>query len=263
MRHHLAVVPAFPTLRSGQRHTFRHGATNSTAPRVLQTPRRGSLTSEEAAGATARRKFTAGLRDTRAIRPMNENGAWLSGRMNTEGKENFTYGVLEASIQLPNTTTQGLWAAWWTLGSDITTVPWPGCGEEDIMEDWSPQVDNGEGTTGDISTVHTTKTGGSGVGGRFTFPSGQAGNTAFHTYGIVWTVNDVKTFVDDPSTPFLSITPSSLPSGDTWPFNQSMFAILNVAVGGTLGGSDSGLASPAQPMLVDYVRWYTPSTPVT
>ena len=194
------------------------------------------------------------------IRPINENGAWLSGRMNTEGKENFTYGILVASIELPNTTTQGLWAAWWTLGSDITTVPWPGCGEEDIMEDWSPQVDNGEGTTGDISTVHTTKTGGGGVGGRFTFPSGQAGNTAFHTYGIVWTANDVKTFVDNPSSPFLSITPSSLPSGDTWPFNQSMFVILNVAVGGTLGGSTSGLASPAQPMLVDYVRWYTASS---
>ena len=117
------------------------------------------------------------------IRPINENGAWLSGRMTTEGLENFTYGILVASVQLPDTTTQGLWAAWWTLGSDITTVPWPGCGEEDILEDWSPQVDNGEGTTGDISTAHTTKTGGSGVGGRFTFPSGQAGNTAFHTYG--------------------------------------------------------------------------------
>jgi len=197
------------------------------------------------------------------IRPINENGAWLSGRMNTETKENFTYGILVASIELPDTTTQGLWAAWWTLGSDITTVPWPGCGEEDIMEDWSPQVDNGEGTTGDISTAHTTKTGGSGVGGRYTFPSGEAGNTAFHTYGLIWAENSLQTYVDDPTAPFLSITPSSLPSGDTWPFNQSMFVILNVAVGGTLGGSTSGLASPAQPMLVDYVRWYTPTTPVT
>jgi hypothetical protein len=67
----------------------------------------------------------------------------------------------------------------------------------------------------------------------------------------------VKTFVDDPSTPFESITPSSLPAGDTWPFNQDMFTILNVAVGGTLGGSDANLASPAGAMTVDYVRWYT------
>lgn len=54
------------------------------------------------------------------------------------------------------------------------------------------------------------------------------------------------------------MTPSSLPSGDTWPFNQAMYMLLNVAVGGTLGGSDAGLASPAGAMKVDYVRWYTP-----
>jgi beta-glucanase (GH16 family) len=191
------------------------------------------------------------------IRPINENGAWLSGRLNTQGKQNFTYGILEASVQLPNITNEGLWAAFWTLGSNISTVPWPTCGEEDILEDWSPKVDGGAGTTGDISTAHTKDTGGDGVGARFTFPSGEAGDTAFHTYGIVWTQNDVSTFVDDPSTPFESITPSRLPAGDTWPFNADMFVLLNVAVGGTLGGSDAGLASPAGPMLVDYVRWYT------
>jgi beta-glucanase (GH16 family) len=190
------------------------------------------------------------------IRPINENGAWLSARMNTSGKQTFTYGILEASVKLPDTTNQGLWPAFWFLGSNIGSVGWPTCGEEDTLEDWSPQVHNGEGTTGDISTVHTKDTGGSGVGARYTFPSGEAGNTAFHTYGIVWTQNDVKTFVDDPSTPFESITPSSLPAGDTWPFNQPIYTILNVAVGGTLGGSTANLASPAQPMLFDYVRWY-------
>ncbi len=193
------------------------------------------------------------------IQVINENGAWLSGRMNTEGLENFTYGILEASILLPNTTNQGLWPAFWTLGSDITTVPWPSCGEADIMENWSPQVDNGKGTTGDDSTIHTTKTGGDGVGSPFTFPSGEATDTAFHTYGIVWSENEMQFFVDNPSSPFFTATPSILPAGDTWPFNQSIFTILNVAVGGTLGGSDAGLTSP-QLMQVGYVRWYTPVT---
>src|SRR5271170_3522340 len=196
------------------------------------------------------------------IQVINENGAWLSGRMNTEGLENFTYGILEASIQLPNTTNQGLWPAFWTLGSDITTVPWPGCGEADIMENWSPQVDNGKGTTGDDSTIHTTKTGGDGIGSPFTFPSGEATDTAFHTYGIVWSANEMQFFVDNPASPFFTATPSILPAGDTWPFNQSIFTILNVAVGGTLGGSDAGLTSP-QLMQVGYVRWYTPTGPVT
>ncbi len=190
------------------------------------------------------------------IQPRNVSGTWISGRMNTESKQNFTYGILEASIQLPNTTNQGLWPAFWSLGSDITTVAWPSCGEADIMENWSPQVDGGAGTTGDNSTIHTTKTGGDGIGERFTFPSGEATDTAFHIYGVVWTQNEMQFFVDNASSPFFTVIPSSLPSGDTWPFNQSIFTILNVAIGGTLGGSTSGLSNP-QPMLVDYVRWYT------
>jgi beta-glucanase (GH16 family) len=191
------------------------------------------------------------------IQPRNVGGTWLSGRMNTSGKQNFTYGVLVASIQAPNTTNQGLWPAWWTLGNNIGTVGWPTCGEGDIMEIWSTQVDNGAGPAGNNSTIHTAKTGGSGIGARYNFPSGQANDNAFHTYGIVWSQNQVAFYVDNASSPFFTATPSTLPSGDTWPFNQSMLAILNVAVGGTLGGSTSGLSNPT-PMIVDYVRWYTP-----
>ena len=190
------------------------------------------------------------------IQPRNVSGTWISGRMNTESKQNFTYGILVASIQLPNTTNQGLWPAFWTLGSNISTVPWPTCGEADIMENWSPQVDGGAGPAGNNSTIHTAKTGGDGIGARYTFPSGEAADTAFHTYGIVWTQNEMQFYVDNASSPFFTVTPNSLPSGDTWPFNQGIFTILNVAIGGTLGGSTSGLSNP-QPMLVDYVRWYT------
>jgi hypothetical protein len=63
-------------------------------------------------------------------------------------------------------------------------------------------------------------------------------------------------FVDNASSPFFTVTPSSLPAGDIWPFNADLFTILNVAIGGTLGGSTGGLKNP-QPMKVDYVRWYT------
>jgi beta-glucanase (GH16 family) len=177
--------------------------------------------------------------------------------MNTQGLQNFKFGILEASIKLPDTTNQGLWPSFWALGSNIGTVGWPNCGESDIMENWSPQVNNGAGDTGDNSTVHTAKSGGIGVGRRFTFPNGEATNTAFHIYGTIWANNEIQYFVDDPSTPFFTVTPSSLPAGDTWPFNANMFVLLNVALGGTLGGSTNGLTNPG-PMVVDYVRYYTP-----
>jgi beta-glucanase (GH16 family) len=190
------------------------------------------------------------------IQPRNVNGTWLSGRLNTEGKQNFQDGILEASIQLPNTTNPGLWPAFWSLGSNITTVPWPTSGEADIMENWSPQVLNGAGPFGNNSTIHTAETGGNGVGGRFTFPGGEAADTAFHTYGVIWTPNEMQFFVDNASTSFFTATPSSLPGGDTWPFNQPIFLLTNVAVGGTLGGSTSGLTNPG-PMKIDFIRWYT------
>jgi hypothetical protein len=65
-------------------------------------------------------------------------------------------------------------------------------------------------------------------------------------------------YVDTPTKPFFIVTPSDLAAGDTWPFNANIFLITNVAVGGTLGGSTSGLVNP-QPMTFDYVRQYTSS----
>ncbi|MGD0941278.1 MAG: glycoside hydrolase family 16 protein [Terracidiphilus sp.] len=183
------------------------------------------------------------------------DGTWISARMTTEGIQNFKYGIFEASIQAPSTASQGLWPAFWTLGSDINTDPWPDCGEADIMELWASSLDGGPGTTGNHSTIHTEKTGGDGIGKAYKFPSGEQNDNAFHTYGIVWSENKMEFFVDNPSSPFFTVTPSSLPSGDTWPFNADLFTILNVAVGGTLGGSTSGLKPT--PMYVDYVRWYT------
>jgi beta-glucanase (GH16 family) len=197
------------------------------------------------------------------IQAINNGGTWFSGRMNTQGKQNFQYGRIEASLQIPNTTNQGLWPAFWSLGSDITTTPWPGCGETDFMEDWSPQVFNGPGPGGNKTTIHTASTGGNGVGGLFTFPAGQRADTAFHTYGTIWSANMMQFYIDDPTKPFLIETPSNLPSGDTWPFNANLFLLANVAVGGTLGGTPSASTPNPGIMMLDYVRQYTAAAAVT
>jgi hypothetical protein len=194
------------------------------------------------------------------IQPIYENGEWLSGRLQTDGGvggQTFQYGIIEASIELPNMTPEGIWPAFWALGNNINNgVAWPTCGETDILEDWSPSVDGGAGNAGENSTIHTELTGGDGVSTRFTFPGGEAADTAFHTYGQVWSENEIQYFVDNPSAPFATLTPSSLPSGDVWPFNQPIFLILNVAVGGTLGGAAP--ASAPGPVLVNWIRYYAP-----
>ena len=189
------------------------------------------------------------------IQPRDVNGTWISGRLVTSGGQTFQYGIIEARIQLQDMNPQGLWPAFWGLGNNINSgTPWPNCGEADILEDWSPQVLNGAGDAGENSTIHTMDTGGAGISTRFLFPSGEAVNTGFHVYGMIWSENSIQYFVDDPSTPFATLSPSDLPAGDVWPFNQPIFLILNEAVGGLLGGTPP--TTPPGPMLVDYVRWY-------
>ena len=194
------------------------------------------------------------------IQPINNGGTWISTRM--ESMMNFQYGRIEASLQLPDTTNPGLWPAFWSLGTSIRNgTPWPNCGEADFMENWSPQVLNGPGPGGNKTTIHTALTGGSGTGGSFTFSNGQQANTAFHTYGVIWSANMMQFYVGTPGTPpspFLIKTTSDLSSGDTWPFNAQIFLLMNVAIGGTLGGSTATLVSP-QPLMADYVRQYSPS----
>ncbi len=198
------------------------------------------------------------------IKAFTSGTTWYSARMKTQGLVNFKYGRIEGRIQLPDTTNQGLWPAFWSLGSNIATVLWPACGEADILEVWSPMVLGGPGPTGNRSTLHTAATDGSGVqpNGQFTFPTGQANNTALHTYGMIWSANMQQYYIDDPLKPYYISTASDLKSGDTWPFNLNIFLLMNIAVGGTLGGTPSSSTPNPGVMMVDYVRQYQPSAAI-
>ncbi|HMX80393.1 MAG TPA: glycoside hydrolase family 16 protein, partial [Ferruginibacter sp.] len=57
---------------------------------------------------------------------------FTSARIKTKGLFAQQYGRFEARIKTP--TGPGLWPAFWMLGANIDTKPWPQCGEIDIME---------------------------------------------------------------------------------------------------------------------------------
>jgi beta-glucanase (GH16 family) len=198
------------------------------------------------------------------IKAFTTGGIWYSARLKTQGFVNFKYGRIEGRIQLPDTTNQGLWPAFWSLGSNITTVPWPGCGEADILEVWSPAVLGGPGPNGNRSTLHTASTDGSGVqpNGQFTFQTAQANSTGLHTYGMIWSANMQQYYIDNPLKPYYIATTSNLASGDTWPFNLNIFLLMNIAVGGTLGGTPTVSTPNPGVMMVDYVRQYQASVAV-
>jgi beta-glucanase (GH16 family) len=184
-------------------------------------------------------------------------GVYTSARLKTQGLFSFQYGRIEFRAQVPEA--QGFWPANWLLGNNINTVNWPACGEQDVLErvnaaltpDWNEGSVHGTGFTG-----------GTGLGTQYNFPSGQTAGGEFHTYGMIWSPGSVSYYVDDPTSPYVTYTPSSLTplnDGAVWPFDagQANFILLNLAIGGSYPGSpDSSTPFPSN-MLVDYVRIYT------
>ena len=170
---------------------------------------------------------------------------YTSGRINTKGKADFTYGRFEASIKLPYG--DGLWPAFWMLSTDEPYGGWPQSGEIDIME----FVASNPGQT--LGYIHYGDP----------YPNNQSQGTtyalgngnfpdAYHEFALEWEPGEIRWFVDgilfsrktaDDVAPYL------------WPFDQNFHFLLNVAVGGNLGGPVTDAMLPAT-MEVDYVRVY-------
>ena len=179
--------------------------------------------------------------------------SYTSARMLTKSKGSWAYGRMEARIKIPRG--QGIWPAFWMLGTNIDSAGWPTCGETDIMENIGKTNDQGTAH----GTIHGPQSGGdynggAGVGGSYTLPGGAALADDFHVFAVEWTTNQIKWFVD--SNQYFTATPANLPSGGSWVFTQPQFLILNVAVGGNWPGNPDGTMIFPQQMLVDYVRVY-------
>ncbi len=175
---------------------------------------------------------------------------YTSARLRTQGHFAQAYGRFEARMQLP--LGKGIWPAFWLLGDNIETTPWPACGEIDIMED-----------IGEASTVYSTLhgpgySGGHAISAKFPLPAGETINTAFHTYAVEWAPDDIKFFFDNHL--IAHRTPADLPAGAAWAYNHPFFILLNLAVGGDWPGNPDATTAFPQRMLVDYVRVYTRDT---
>ena len=182
-----------------------------------------------------------------------QNGhRWTSARLNTQGKHTILYGRVEARLRMEPGA--GFWPAFWLLGDDHETNPWPNCGEQDIIE-WVQKY--GPSTTS--STIHGPGYNGAhGIGSTFTFANnGRIDDGQFHTYGMTWSPNRMEFYRDDPAKPFKIVTPADLPPGQKWVFDHPFYVILNFAIGeaGFPGTVDETTPKTGK-MWVDYMRFY-------
>jgi beta-glucanase (GH16 family) len=188
-------------------------------------------------------------------RKESTNGCnYTSARLKSQGLFSWKYGRIEWRAQLPQGT--GCWPALWMLGTNLTSVGWPECGEMDVMEN------NGSNSLTVQGSLHS----GSDETASYHFTEGNS-VTNFHTYTLDWTTNAILFYVDghlyENQTSWAGSTASPYP----FPFNQPFFFIMNLAIGGNYLGNpttnsiDSGTTFPRD-MQVDYVRIYNPTDPL-
>jgi beta-glucanase (GH16 family) len=170
---------------------------------------------------------------------------YTSARLTTVGKRNFRYGTVEARIQVP--TGQGIWPAFWAEGADLRQVGWPNSGELDVMEIRGSDPSKAYGTVvgrDGLDSDHYSQQG--------TFHGGSPLSDGYHTYGVLWTPLGMAFQVD--SATYFTALPEDLSPSSQYPFDHDFFLLLNLAVGGTFGGSpDLTTPFPAR-MIVDWVR---------
>ncbi len=167
---------------------------------------------------------------------------YTSASLNTLGKFEMCYGTLRARIKLPNG--KGMRPAFWLLGTDIESVGWPKAGEIDVIEAANRLVG---------SSAH-----GTGFGLQTAAPYDVTGD--WHEYWLKWEKDKIVTGVDNQE--IATYTPSSLPQGVAWPYNDHpMYLLLNLSVGGAdQGGPPDNTTQFPTTMLVDYVRYTPPET---
>ncbi len=173
---------------------------------------------------------------------------YTSARIKTYLKGDWTYGRFEARIKLPKGA--GLWPAFWMMPTDSYYGTWPKSGEIDISELVGSKPTNSFGTLhyGTSSTNHQYKS------ADFFLNSGTFAD-AFHNFAIEWQAGVIKWYVDDNL--YSTITTADI-APNAWPFDKRFYIILNLAVGGTLGGAVNNTIFPCT-MEVDYVRVYAGS----
>jgi beta-glucanase (GH16 family) len=154
---------------------------------------------------------------------------FISGRLESRAKFEFTYGTAAARIKL--TEGAGLWPAFWALG----TGRWPDTGEMDIMENvgdptWTNFALHGPGYSGNtplVSRQHFAR------GGDI---------TGWHVYSMDWTA-DALVFRVDGAEEYRVARPMVERYG-RWAYDNPKFLIVNLALGGQYPQAVNAVTQP-------------------
>lgn len=157
------------------------------------------------------------------IQAHRDGAGFTSARLISKGLVTAHYGRISCRAKLPHG--KGLWSAFWALGANIDQSAWPGCGEIDIMENLGAEPHRVFGT------VHCRgHCGRDGISGETHSPTRL--HDAIHEYAVDWSEEAITWLLD--GQPYFAVHRRTL--GAAWVFDQPFYLLVNLAVGGWLGG---------------------------
>lgn len=180
------------------------------------------------------------------------NTVYTSGRVNTQNKHDFTYGIFEARVKVPKG--KGYLPAFWLMSTDENVYgQWPRCGEVDIMEI------HGSETTTNYGTIHYGEPHAQSQG-IFKLSDGSFADE-YHTFAVEWLPGKINWYLDGKlyhsESDWYSKTEGQGIITYPAPFDQPFYIILNLAVGGSwVGYPDETTDFENQAYEIDYVKVY-------
>lgn len=180
------------------------------------------------------------------------NVSYTSGRVNTQNKHNFKYGLFEARAKVP--AGQGFLPAFWMMPADENLYgQWPRCGEIDIMEVLGHETSTSYGTI-HYGNPHSESQ------GKYTLEKGNFSDE-YHTFSVEWEPGKINWYVDGilihTENDWYSATEGQGEITYPAPFDQPFYIILNLAVGGNWPGNpDETTDIDKAAFMIDYVKVY-------
>ena len=188
------------------------------------------------------------------VEKVNEDGtvSYTSGRVNTQNKHDFKYGLFEARVKVPEG--QGFLPAFWMMPTNENLYgQWPRCGEIDIMEVLGNDTDTSYGTI-HYGNPHSESQ------GSYTLEEGTF-SEEYHVFDVEWEPGKISWYVDGKlihtESSWYSATEGQGEITYPAPFDQPFYIILNLAVGGNWPGNpDETTDIAGSAYYIDYVKVY-------
>jgi beta-glucanase (GH16 family) len=190
-----------------------------------------------------------------SMKPGKRDGSITSSRLTTLGKFQFEPGVrILSRIKLP--WGQGIWPAFWALGSNHSSIGWPTCGEIDILE----MIGGNPISNANNFTIHSTAHWNDNFDSH-NYKHAQYGkhkvienslSDEYHIFELIYANDHLETKIDGDSIFKMDTKAGKVVK----PFHNPFYLILNLAVGGNWPGSPTPETIFPQKMYIDYIRVY-------